>query len=142
MEVVNSELQEQHSYFRYVLDQYLKAFALFMGFNLIGYGWFISQLGAKSSSSIPLWLICTISVYAIMQNTLGIVVSLYVYKFIASTRKRMSKLVEYINSEAASSLFKSETPCPLDLFKWVIRICIAALGGNILLWVIIALRLR
>jgi hypothetical protein len=74
------------------IGQFLSWFTFFTGVNLIGYGWFASQLAANKG--VARWVILIVCIYFLFQHALAYHGTNLIIRLFESTRERMQLLLD------------------------------------------------
>lgn len=123
---------------KHLIEQYLKWFAFFSGLNLVGYGWFASELLDDGCEKGTKWLILIVAIYFLIQHILAVVASCQVRKRLKSMEERMLQLLAILESKGVESGSTAQIDVPFGLYRGVVNLVTFTFPTMVLLWIAFA----
>ena len=133
--MLTAEFQELNQNARFLFDQYIRWATFFASANLIGWGWFVSQLaGGKDYTRLAqlVWAVCILFV---IEAIGAILMSRIFLKHARMHRARMDAVAALLSAHGGTGL---SNPFPFALAEPVVNLFLASFVAFIPLWLFVA----
>jgi hypothetical protein len=134
--MLSTEFQERSINLRFLLDQWFKWLTFFYTLNMLGWGWFVSQIATAQPSPRSVRTALLVSIFFIVEILINAVAARFFLRFLKASRERMEWLATKL-SDTDSVESRVQSPFPFQLAERVIWILLAGMLPLIGLWVFI-----